>query len=57
MRIVGAEITTVVPDKFLESNPDVRLQVLDQMPDVNIAVGVGQGAGYQNFSRHGNWDC
>ena len=30
---------------FLKADPDVSLDVLDQMADVDWAVGVGQGAG------------
>ena len=43
VRIVGAEVDALVASQFLEAHPDVRLDVLDQMPDVDVPVGVGQG--------------
>ena len=39
--------------QFLEADPDVRLDVFDQMPDVDRAVGVRQGAGDQDLACHG----
>ena len=33
------------PVEFLETDPDIRLQILDQVADVDMAVGVGQGTG------------
>ena len=37
-----------LPAQLLEADPDVGLDVLDQMADVDVAVGVGQGAGDEN---------
>ena len=37
---------------FLETNPDIRQYIFDQMTNVNMAVGVGQSRGYQNFSHY-----
>ena len=48
--VVGAKVATILPSKLLKSNPNVGTNVLDQMPDMNIAVGVGQRARYQNPS-------
>ena len=43
--VVGADVDAPPPAEFLEPDPDVGLQVLDQVADVDMAVGVGQGAG------------
>ena len=45
--IVGADVDTVVAAQLLEAHPDIGLDVLHQVPDVDRAVGVGQGAGDQ----------
>ena len=34
MRIIGAEIQALVAAELLETNPYIRLQVLDEMADV-----------------------
>jgi hypothetical protein len=39
-----------MPLHFLETDPDVRLNVLNQMAKVNAAVSVWQGGGDQDFS-------
>jgi hypothetical protein len=43
--IVGADVMALVAAQLLEADPDVGLDVLDQMADMDRAVGVGQGAG------------
>ena len=48
--VVGADVDAAVPAELLEADPDVGLEVLDQVADVDVAVGVGQGAGDQNPS-------
>ena len=45
--VVGANVDAPPAAEFLETDPDVRLQVLDQMADVDMAVGIGQGASDQ----------
>ena len=45
MRIVTAKITAIVTAKFLEPHPDVGLQVLDHVTDVNRPIGVRQSRG------------
>jgi hypothetical protein len=37
--------------EFLESDPDIGLDVLDEMAHVRRAIGVRQGARNENFSR------
>ena len=46
--VVGAEVDAPPPAELLEPHPDVRLKVLDQVADVDVAVGVGQCAGDQD---------
>jgi hypothetical protein len=46
VRVVGAEVTAVFAAQFLEPNPNVRLNVFDEVPDVNVAVGVRERARY-----------
>ena len=48
--VVGADVMAFVPAQFLEPHPDVGLDVLHQMPEMDRAVGVGQGAGDEDFS-------
>ena len=51
MSIVGTNVITLVATGFLETDPDVRLNVFQHMPHVDRAIGIGKGAGYQNFTR------
>ena len=52
--VVGANVVAFVAAHALEAHPDIRLNVFDQMPEVNIAVGIRQGAGDENspYVRH-----
>jgi len=53
MSIVAAEITDLVAAQALEAAPDVGLDVLGQMADMEIRVDVGQRARHQDPStRH-----
>ena len=45
MRVVGADVDAPLPAEFLEADPDIGLQILDQMSDVYVSVGVWQSAG------------
>ena len=55
VRVVGADIDAAMPAQLLETHPDVRLDVLDQMADVDMAIGVGERGGNQNTARrHAN---
>lgn len=42
-----------MPAEALKASPDISLDILHQMPQMNRAVSVGQGAGYENSSRLG----
>ena len=43
VRVVGAEIDAALPAEFLKPDEDIGLDVLDQVPEVDVTVGVGQG--------------
>ncbi len=46
--VIGAHVPAFVAAHLLEAHPDVGLDVLHQMAQMNGAVGVGQGAGDEN---------
>ena len=48
--VIGAHINAVVAAQALEPGPDVGLDVLHQMTKMNRPVGVGQGAGDEDFA-------
>ena len=50
--VVGAHVAAVVAAHFLEAHPDVGLDVFDQVAEVDAAVGVGQGGGYEDLAGH-----
>ena len=43
--VVCADVDAAVAYELLEADPDIGLDVLDQMADVDVAVGVGEGGG------------
>jgi hypothetical protein len=53
MRVVGADEVHLVAAHALEPHPDVGLDVLHDVADVEGAVGVGQGGGDEQLARHG----
>ncbi len=54
VRIVGANIPALVPAHFLETHPDVGLNVLDQMAKMYRAIGVGERGGNEDLASHGS---
>ena len=50
--VVRAEEAHLVTPHALEAHPDVGLDVLDHVAEVDVPVGVGQGAGNQDLTRH-----
>ena len=47
-----------MPAKFLKTDPDIGLDIFDQMPQMDGAVGVGQGTGDEYFTLvHAWWDA
>ena len=51
--IVGADEVHLVALHALEAHPDVGLDVLHHVADVERRVGVGQGGGDEELARHG----
>jgi len=51
--VVAAEAPHLVPAHALEARPDVGLNVLHQVSQVDVAVDVGQGVGDEDLTRHG----
>jgi hypothetical protein len=51
VRVVGADIYATMTAEFLKTDPDIGLQVLHQVSDVDMAVGIRQCAGDQDFSH------
>ena len=52
--VVGADIPAFVAAHLLEAHPDVGLDVLDEVAEVDGAVSVGQGTGDEDLARHGH---
>ena len=50
MSIVRTNVVAVLATDFLIAHPDIRLNVFQQMAQVDGAIGVRQGAGYQNIA-------
>ena len=48
LRRESRDLKEVVAEQALKTNPDIGLDVLDEMAQVDIAVGVRQGAGYED---------
>ena len=56
--VVGTDKNAAVAEQFLKPHPNIGLDVLDQMPDVNRTIGVGQCSGNEYFaSRHRIQSC
>ena len=51
MRVVGAHVNAPVPTEILGTDPNVGLDVLNEVPDVDRSVGVRKSAGYEDFSH------
>src|ERR1700722_9958660 len=50
--ILGAAIDAIVSALLVKAHPDVGLDGLDDVAEVQWAVGVGQGAGDEYFAGH-----
>ena len=50
MGIVGAHVDALLTAQFLETDPDIGLDVFQQVAQVNGAIGVGKGTGHQDFA-------
>ena len=51
--VVGAEEQGASTAKFLEANPDIGLDVFNEVANVDVAVGVREGGGDEEGSGHG----
>jgi len=51
VRVVGTDIHAAISPEFLESNPDIGLNVFDQMPQVDMPVGIRKGGSDENLTR------
>ncbi len=52
VRVLGTHVDAVVTLHTLEADPDVRLYGLDDVAQVQWAVGVGKGARDENLAGH-----
>ena len=53
--IVGANVDATIPTQLLEPDPNVGLQVLHQVAEMDWPIGIGQGTGDKDTSAgHGN---
>ena len=52
VRVVRADEQDLVTLHALEAHPDIGLDVLHDVADVERAVGVGQGGGDEEFAGH-----
>ena len=50
MGVVSTYIDAIMAAHFLKTHPDIRLDIFHQVSDMDWAIGIGQGTGYQNFS-------
>ena len=48
VRVVGTDINAPLAAEFLEADPDIGLEIFDQVAEVDGAVGVRQGTGDQD---------
>jgi hypothetical protein len=48
--VIGTDVNSPVTAEFLKTDPDIRLHVFDEMPNVNGPIGVRQGGGYQELA-------
>ena len=46
MRIISTDIVDSMPLHFLETHPDICLNILNQMPQMDAAIGVRQRGSY-----------
>ena len=55
MSIVSTDIMTLMPAHLMEPDPDIGLDVFDKMAQMNRTVGIGQGAGDEDFAWGHGW--
>jgi hypothetical protein len=52
VRVIGGYEMHLVPQHPLEAHPDIRLDVLHDVPDVKRAIGVGQSGSNEKLAGH-----
>ena len=54
MGVIRADIHALMSAKFLETRPEIGLQILHQMTEMDIPIRIGESACYYNlpFFRH-----
>src|SRR5690554_4161048 len=52
--VVGAHIQAMMPAQLLKTHPNVGLNLLHDMPKVQVAIGVGEGTGNEYFAALGH---
>lgn len=53
VRVVGADVNAAVAAQLLKTDPDIGLDVFNQVPQMNMSVGIGQSGCHQDAScRH-----
>jgi len=50
VRVVRADVIAKVAALFLETHPNIGLNIFNQVAEMNGAVGIGQRASDENFS-------
>ena len=50
--VISTHVVNLVTGKTHRSDPDIGLDILHEMPEMNRTVGVGQGASNENLSSH-----
>jgi hypothetical protein len=53
VRIIGADVHAVITPQFLETHPNVGLDILNEMTDVYMTVCVRQSGGNEYFTSQG----
>ena len=48
--VVGAAVVAFVSARFLKAHPNIGLDVFYHVPQMNSAVGIGQGGSDENFA-------
>ena len=50
MRVVSTKIPTLISPQFLKTDPDVGLDILHQVSQVNWAIGIGKSGSHQDLA-------
>ncbi len=53
MRIIGTDIDAAMTSQLLKTDPDIGLDIFNQMPDVNRSIRIRQCRGDENLTRIG----